>query len=447
MDVTYKNQGTAMPPSTVKKITLGLFPVIIIATIAIIFYNFYAIQIYNLAKPTSANQKIVVLVCMLEGSGGTERCTLIQQREFLSAGIPTILVTKHNGFLADYCKNNALPVVTCSAIRISSNEFVWMPGLNTALQKIVKFYKNSINVIHCSQKREVFVAKKASNPYSIPVVLTRHNPGHLSPELRKATDGIICVSKDIARYLTGLNENDGIKNKIITALPPFFDYTTFLNFNQTQSRNIFFKETFGITLKPCPLLVKIAHLYFDVLHKNHPLLFQAMHKLIYRHNIPVQVALAGGGANLAKYKKIVHELKLDEYVYFLGNLHNSKQAAAVLSYADINLLASSNEAFGIVLMEGGIMKKPTICARSGCGAADWLIIDGETGFLFENKNAADLADKIAFVLSHQELAQACGQKLYEKIMANFLPAQTAKAIRELYAQLHAQTHSPHGAPA
>ena len=160
-----------------------------------------------------------------------------------------------------------------------------------------------------------------------------------------------------------------------------------------------------------------------------------MHELIYKRHTPVQVVLAGSGPRQDFCKRMVHELNLDSYVHFLGN---TDKIAAIMHYADINVLASSKDAFGIALLEGGFMKKPTIIARDGCSAADWLIIDQETGFLFENKNAHDLADTIAFVITHPEQAQAYGQRLYSKVINEFMPNQTAQKILRFYEALQAK---------
>ena len=157
-----------------------------------------------------------------------------------------------------------------------------------------------------------------------------------------------------------------------------------------------------------------------------------MHELIIKRNIPVQVALVGDGPMMGTYKKMVRKLGIADYVHFLGS---TELTPAVLHYADINMLTSSKEAFGIVLLEGGLMRKPTIVARGGCGAADWLIIDKQTGFLFENNDVQSLADTIAYAIAHDDEATACGQRLYEKVMAEFMPSRTAAALLAMYHEL------------
>ena len=127
-------------------------------------------------------------------------------------------------------------------------------------------------------------------------------------------------------------------------------------------------------------------------------------------------------------KKMVHDLHLDGYVHFLGSTHLTPE---LFYYADVNLLASSNEAGGTALIEGGLFAKPTIAA-TGTGAAGWLITDQETGFLFENNDALSLADTIAAVLCNPGEAQACGQRLRERVLVDFLPPQTVAKTLAFY---------------
>ena len=373
----------------------------------------------------------VISICMATCSSGMSRYALAMHASLLKAGVRSILICRENTFISHTAEKEKLPYITCSSFRLSAGRFAWMPGIEAALQGMLKRYADVL-AIHCNYKRDVFAAKKLAQPLKIPVVLTHHMPDFLYTSVRDTANGVIAVSKSIADYLVSLNEKDGARCRI-AAIPPFFDDRRIRAFiPPAQSRQDFFKTTFGVGLQPCPLLVKVAHLYANINHKNHPLLFQAMHELIYKRGLPVQVALAGHGPRLDLYKKIVSDLQLTDYVHFLGN---TDHVAAVLHYADINVLASSGDAFPLVLLEGGFMRKPTLIARGGCGAADWLIIDKETGFLFENKNMQDLADKIAYVLQHPDHAQRCGNQLHDKVIAEFLPEQVTQQLLGFYREL------------
>lgn len=385
-------------------------------------------QFFNAS--THEHQGAVINICMTQGSGGQEISSLTQHEEFCRAGIRSILVCPHHSPLYIACMEKKLPVMSCSRLSASFGNYVCAPGLKKALQSLAAALGDNILAIHCNNKREIFVAQKIARSLTIPVVLTQHTMKHFSQATRSAADGIVAVCRDAEVALKKLNTKEHVSTEV-RLIPPFFDYKKFLSFEPTTDCKTFFKKQFNIKLKPCPLIVKVANLYSHVLHKNHPLLFEALDDLIHKRGIHVQIALAGSGPMLAEYKRLVHKLHLEGYVHFLGA---TNQIPALLYYANINILASSIEAFGIALVEGGLMKKPTIIANN-TGAANWLIEDKKTGFLFENNSAQSLANTILYALQEKEEAQQYGNNLYEKVMQDFLPPQNAQKLLQFYEEL------------
>lgn len=408
-----------------KKICLYIFIITSILT-SYTYPTVGTISFFNM--PTIAEKFPVVIQLSLSPLvGGLERCLLAQNQYLLEQGITSIIICRENTFISQCAKEQKVPVVTCSQTSIGTSTFLAKGTIINAIkQTIAKFPKQQILAIHCNWEDEVLHANRAT--WNIPIVLTKHIPGEISKDIRQITSGVITVSRDHEKYIKNLNQTDGIQGEVIT-LPPFFDDKKFISYQSSENRKIFFKKNFGIEVKNGPLLVKIARFYGSGReHKNHLLLFEAIQELTFKRNFPIQVALAGDGDNFEIYKKKVQELNLSDYIYFLGHTEKTPQ---LLEYADINLLASKNEAFGIALLEGGIMKKPTIIAK-GTGAADWLIIDKETGFLFENNDMQSLADTIQYALTHKEEAEKYGQKLYEKVIAEFIPRRNIKKLIEFY---------------
>jgi glycosyltransferase involved in cell wall biosynthesis len=365
-----------------------------------------------------------ILVCMGRGDAGMERCALAQLEAFTRAGVDVALVCHRSGYIAKKAIEAKLPIVTCSNAGVCSKRFAWLPGVEHAVTFLRKRFGSRLLAVQCNMPRELFAAKRALRGTSIPAIFTQHTMHNIvSKELRQAADGFIGMSKGVADLFADLNLRDGIACPML-ALPPYFAYERFLDIKPQASREVFFRQHFGVALKPVPLLLKVAHLYPEIHIKNHPLLLQAMHELIYKRGLTVQVALAGSGKQ-GVLKKMVHALGLEGYVHFLGCTDKTPE---LFFYADVSLLASSNEAGGTALIEGGMLAKPTIAATK-TGAAGWLITDQETGFLFENNNALSLADTIAAVLTDPSHAQACGQRLQKRVLSDFLPPQTvAKTI-------------------
>lgn len=414
-----------------------------IATLSALVVNWYFTQ--ATCQPhhlPSSSSPLAILSCMLSGNGGTERYVLAQQKEFLKQGTAAVIICAPHSFLAEECEKEQHPYLTCSPSRLRIGGWIMMPGFRYALHFLEKSYPNKLLALHCSHRHEVMVG--ASSSLNIPLLLTQHTPSTLAAPVRKAADAIITVNHSCEKKLRALNRKDHLEGKSLITLPPFFNPAPHLSFIPSLPREVYFKQNFNLELQPGrPILIKVAHFYDKLLHKNHALLLQALYKLIYEYKKPVTVLLVGAGPQVALYKKKTQELGLSEYVHFLGNVENT---APLFHYADINLLSSSEEAFGIVLLEGGLHKKPTIIAREGCGAADWLIIDKETGFLFQNNNAADLAATIRFVLTHPTQATTCGTNLYQKIINEFLPEHTTIMMLQLYARLLEEKRLQHALP-
>jgi glycosyltransferase involved in cell wall biosynthesis len=97
-------------------------------------------------------------------------------------------------------------------------------------------------------------------------------------------------------------------------------------------------------------------------------------------------------------KKFIFEHDLDSVITILPFVDEP------LNYfleADMILMCSTNEAFGRITIEAMKMGKCVIGANAGATAE--IIEDGVTGFLFEPKQAEDLAQKIAYVANHKEV--------------------------------------------
>ncbi len=390
-----------------------------------------------------------ILVCMGTGDTGMERSALLHQQAFIDAGIDSVLVCHRNSYIARTAMERKLPVVICSNVGICSKKFAWLPGVQRAIRTLAKRFGNRLLAVHCNMPREAFAAKRAVKNSRVPVIFTQHTPNMVSTALRQTVDGFIGMSRMVADQFAQLNKKEGIACPVLD-LPPYLDLGRFLNVSLVahpelverassdrtrkseycKERTAFFKQHFGLELKPVPLLLKVANFYSDIQHKNHPLMLRALHELVHNRGIPVQLALAGSGKQDAM-RALVHELNLEEYVYFLGA---TDRVPELLAYADVCVLASSKEAGATVIIEGGVMGKPIIVSR-GTGPADWLITDRQTGYLFENGNVKSLADTIEFVVAHPAEAQACGERLQERVMTQFLPAQTVAKTVAFYREV------------
>lgn len=119
--------------------------------------------------------------------------------------------------------------------------------------------------------------------------------------------------------------------------------------------------------------------------------------------IPARLVLVGEGPDMPKVRYRIQELGLEDYVHFLGK---QDEIAQVISLADVLLLPSEKESFGLVSLEAMACGVPTIGTR--VGGIPEVITHGETGYLAEIGDTMSMAKYACIILSNDELAQRMG---------------------------------------
>ncbi len=267
-------------------------------------------------------------------------------------------------------------------------------------------------------------AALVSRHLSLKVIYVNHLPENVCNEIRAQADGIVEVCPRVQQTVIG--------SKSIH-IPPFFDDERFLRFKTSRSRTAFFFEEFGVHVGNHPLICMIGNFYKNPLYKNHQLLLHAMHELVHQKKRAVQLVIAGGGDSEVKMRcqKLVHDLQLTNHVFFLGSVTNIPE---LLFQVDFHVLPSIQEAFGIVLLEAALMKKPSIIA-SGTGAAGNFIQHLKTGVIFENNMRESLVQNIEIMLDDSVLRKCIGEYAYTVAKEFYTrSAQIRKLVRFLSAR-------------
>lgn len=101
-----------------------------------------------------------------------------------------------------------------------------------------------------------------------------------------------------------------------------------------------------------------------------------------------------------------------------------------LTIADMVVLPSSEESFGVVFLEAWRAKKPVIGA--GIGAISTVIDENKNGLLFTPGDAKDLFEKINYLLENTELANAMGISGYKKVEQFYTWENIAALFRGAY---------------
>ncbi len=117
-----------------------------------------------------------------------------------------------------------------------------------------------------------------------------------------------------------------------------------------------------------------------------------------RQTMPVKLLLVGDGPERARIQTLCRELDIMDDVRFLGKLDAVEE---VLSVADLFLMPSENESFGLAALEAMACQVPVI--SSNAGGLPELNIQGVTGFLSNVGDVPDMVKNALHVLDDAHL--------------------------------------------
>ncbi len=123
-------------------------------------------------------------------------------------------------------------------------------------------------------------------------------------------------------------------------------------------------------------------------------------KIFYhvQQQIPAKLLLIGDGPERGRIEKLVKELGIYDSVRFLGKLDAVEE---VLSVADLFLMPSENESFGLAALEALACEVPLI--TTNVGGLPELNVPGVTGFLSNVGDVDEMTKNALFVLQDDQL--------------------------------------------
>ena len=117
-----------------------------------------------------------------------------------------------------------------------------------------------------------------------------------------------------------------------------------------------------------------------------------------RQQVPAKLLLVGDGPERSHAEKLCRDLDTCDDVRFLGKLDAVEE---VLSVADLFLMPSAKESFGLAALEAMACEVPVI--SSDAGGLPELNIDGETGFVCAIGDTEAMTEKALYVLNPDRL--------------------------------------------
>ena len=146
----------------------------------------------------------------------------------------------------------------------------------------------------------------------------------------------------------------------------------------------------------------------------------------------VELTIVGTGNFERNLKKLVMELNLNKNVSFYGYFDNNK-LPELYNEADIFVLPSLTESFGIVFAEAMACGLPIIGTRAG-GIPE-VVRDGENGILVQPGNVDELKIALEKLIKNKELREKMGEKSVKIIQQNFTWNKIARDYLGIYQEI------------
>lgn len=145
----------------------------------------------------------------------------------------------------------------------------------------------------------------------------------------------------------------------------------------------------------------------------------------------IQFVLAGAGPMFNEYKQYIAANGLSDKVHLIGYLPEDRKNG-FFQVADIVVIPSHYEPFGIVALESLCFEKPTIVSNTG--GLKGIVEHGKTGMLMEPGNTESMLEQLQFLIDDPLMALEIGKNgraIVEKLFGwNRVGDETSRVFEE-----------------
>lgn len=365
--------------------------------------------------------------------GGSQQVTLMLARELPNLGFEPVVICPEEGEFTEAAHRQGTTVLICqpgarwlSYGKSAEGVARWLSPLHL-LQLIAYWFRlrrdlrqSRIALLHCNDLRAVVMGAMAARLAGIPALWHMHvAPGRGAKRYLDGALSLITKTKVFVSHAMRANWTlphwilgphciipNGIANTAIVAALP------------RANR---------------PLILSVGALSAikgqDVLVRALPTVRQEL------PNMLLQIAgkdWTGGGYERS-LRTIAQQSNLDSTVEFLGQ---RQDAAALMATADLVVIPSRSESFGLVALEAMAQGKPVIASDTG-GLKD-IVIDGQTGLLVRPNDPTALADAILRILRDSDLAKRMGDQGRRRVQEHFSSLRMTERFAQLYRSILAK---------
>lgn len=143
--------------------------------------------------------------------------------------------------------------------------------------------------------------------------------------------------------------------------------------------------------------------------------------------VPARLLMIGEGPEWSRAVQLVQELNIESHVEFLGK---KDEVAHWISLADLLLLPSEKESFGLVALEAMACGVPTVGSKTG-GLPE-VVIHGETGYLAEVGDVEAMARYAVRLLTDPDLHRRFSENGIARAREFFCVDRVAEQYEAIY---------------
>ena len=187
---------------------------------------------------------------------------------------------------------------------------------------------------------------------------------------------------------------------LFVRFPAWINIDTYLNADENRS----YKDTF-----------KIIFVGSVTDRKNPDLIVKALESIDKNLSLEI-IGSTPNSKYLEKLQNSINNSKHSERIKMTPFI-DSQKLISKYSTANLFVLPSKSEGLGRVIIEAQSTACPVLIS-SDTGMTD-LVIENETGFIFENNNEIDLTEKLKFIIENYEHATQTGVNARLFVKENF----------------------------
>jgi N-acetyl-alpha-D-glucosaminyl L-malate synthase BshA len=156
---------------------------------------------------------------------------------------------------------------------------------------------------------------------------------------------------------------------------------------------------------------------------------EVLARLRNKYSIDARLVMCGDGPERADAEALARELGVAGKVDFVGKQPQS-QIRDYLSVADLMLVPSLTESFGLTALEAMSCEVPVIATR--VGGLPEVVEDGGCGYLFEVGDADRMAEAAAKILSDEREQERLGRRGREIAVSQFAAEKIIPQYESVY---------------